>query len=170
MVFITGTTGFVGAFLLAELLATYPSKCKFVCLVRCESSENPLDRIRENMLFYQIWKDEYEQQIIPLQGDLEKNHFGLDDESYQSFTHQIDIIFHCGAIVNFILPYSQLYGSNVCGTREIIRFATFNPSSSIPVHYISTISVLPSDINQEISIDEISPEQLIGGYAQSKWV
>ncbi|CAM4837800.1 unnamed protein product, partial [Rotaria magnacalcarata] len=117
-----------------------------------------------------IWKDEYEQQIIPLQGDLEKNHFGLDDESYQSFTHQIDIIFHCGAIVNFILPYSQLYGSNVCGTREIIRFATFNPSSCIPVHYISTISVLPSDINQEISIDEISPEQLIGGYAQSKWV
>ncbi|CAF5168645.1 unnamed protein product, partial [Rotaria magnacalcarata] len=92
MVFITGTTGFVGAFLLAELLTTYPSKCKFVCLVRCESSENPLDRIRENMLFYEIWKDEYEQQIIPLQGDLEKNHFGLDDESYQSFTHQIDII------------------------------------------------------------------------------
>ncbi|CAF3354563.1 unnamed protein product [Rotaria socialis] len=170
MVFITGTTGFVGSFLLAELLTTYPSKCKFVCLVRCESSKNSLDRIRKNMLFYQIWKDEYEQRIIPLQGDLGKNHFGLDDETYQSFTHQIDIIFHCGAIVNFILPYSQLYGSNVCGTREIIRFATFNPLSCIPVQYISTISVLPSDINQEISIDEISPEQLIGGYAQSKWV
>ena len=37
MIFITGTTGFVGAFLLAELLTVYPSECKFVCLVRCES-------------------------------------------------------------------------------------------------------------------------------------
>jgi fatty acid CoA ligase FadD9 len=30
MIFITGTTGFVGAFLLAELLTTYSSQCKFV--------------------------------------------------------------------------------------------------------------------------------------------
>ncbi|CAF1549774.1 unnamed protein product, partial [Rotaria sp. Silwood1] len=170
MVFITGTTGFVGAFLLAELLTTYPLECKFVCLVRCQSSINPLDRIRKTMLFYQIWKDDYEQRIIPLQGDLSQNHFGLDDEIYQSFAHQIDIIFHCGATVNFILPYSQLYGSNVCGTREIIRFATHISSSCIPIQYISTISVLPSGIDKEISIDETSPEQLIGGYAQSKWV
>ncbi|CAF3830902.1 unnamed protein product [Rotaria sp. Silwood1] len=170
MVFITGTTGFVGAFLLAELLTTYPLECKFVCLVRCQSSMNPLDRIRKTMLFYQIWKDDYEQRIIPLQGDLSQNHFGLDDEIYQSFAHQIDIIFHCGATVNFILPYSQLYGSNVCGTREIIRFATHISSSCIPIQYISTISVLPPGIDKEISIDETSPEQLIGGYAQSKWV
>ncbi|CAF0942951.1 unnamed protein product [Rotaria sordida] len=170
MVLITGTTGFVGAFLLAELLTIYPIKCKFVCLVRCQSSINGLDRIRKNMLFYQIWKDDYEERIIPLQGDLSQNNFGLDKETYQSFVHQIDIIFHCGAIVNFILPYNQLYGSNVCGTREIIRFATHIPSSCIPIQYISTISVLPFDIDKEISIDETSPEQLIGGYAQSKWV
>ncbi|CAF4227794.1 unnamed protein product, partial [Rotaria sordida] len=170
MVLITGTTGFVGAFLLAELLTIYPIKCKFVCLVRCQSSINGLDRIRKNMLFYQIWKDDYEERIIPLQGDLSQNNFGLDKETYQSFVHQIDIIFHCGAIVNFILPYNQLYGSNVYGTREIIRFATHIPSSCIPIQYISTISVLPFDIDKEISIDETSPEQLIGGYAQSKWV
>jgi fatty acid CoA ligase FadD9 len=170
MVFITGTTGFVGAFLLAELLTTYPSECKFVCLVRCELLMKPFDRIRQNMLFYQIWKDDYEQQIIPLQGDLAEIHFGLDDEAYESLVHQIDLIFHCGATVNFVLPYNQLYGPNVCGTREIIRFATHIPSSCIPIQYISTISVLSPGIDKEISIDETSPDQLIGGYAQSKWV
>ena len=43
---------------------------------------NALDRIRKNMLFYQIWKDEYEERIIALRGDLGEVHFGLDDETY----------------------------------------------------------------------------------------
>jgi fatty acid CoA ligase FadD9 len=170
MIFVTGTTGFVGAFLLAELLTVYASHCKFVCLVRCELSVNPLDRLRQNMLFYQIWKDDYQERIIALRGDLAQSCFGLDSETYASFAHQIDLIFHCGATVNFILPYSRLYAPNVCGTREIIRLATHTTSTCIPVHYISTISVLPPGVDKEIAINEMSPDRLIGGYAQSKWV
>ncbi|CAF2945168.1 unnamed protein product [Rotaria sp. Silwood2] len=169
VIFITGTTGFVGAFLLAELLKIYPSSCKFVCLVRCESLVNPLDRIRENMIFYQIWKEDYHERIIPLRGDLAKTYFGLSNETYESLANQIDMIFHCGATVNFVFPYSKLYGPNVCGTREIIRLAT-HTSTCIPVQYISTISVLSSGFNQELSIDEIPPDGLVSGYAQSKWV
>ncbi len=169
IVFITGTTGFVGAFLLAELLTIYPSNCKFICLVRCEALVNPLDRIRDNMLFYQIWKEDYQERIIPLRGDLAKTSFGLDNDTYESLANQIDIIFHCGATVNFLLPYSKLYGANVCGTREIIRLATYT-SNYVPVQYISTISVLSSGVHKEISIDEIPPNGLVSGYAQSKWV
>ncbi|CAF1247009.1 unnamed protein product [Rotaria sordida] len=169
MIFITGTTGFVGAFLLAELLTIYPSNCKFICLVRCKSLVNPLDRIRENMFFYQIWKEDYQERIIPLQGDLAKIHFGLSNEIYELLANQIDIIFHCGAIVNFVFPYSKLYGPNVCGTREIIRLAT-HTSTCIPVQYISTVSVLSSEFNQELSIDKVPPDGLVSGYAQSKWV
>lgn len=168
-VFITGTTGFVGVFLLAELLTIYPSNCKFICLVRCECSVDPLDRIRENMLFYQIWKEDYQQRIISLRGDLSKTCFGLDNQTYKSLANQIDMIFHCGATVNFVLPYNKLYGSNVYGTREIIRLATYT-STCIPVQYISTISVLSSDVKEEIPIDQIPPNGLITGYAQSKWV
>jgi fatty acid CoA ligase FadD9 len=59
-VFITDTTGFVGAFLLNELLATYPLSCKFICLVRCnKSSMNPFDRIYQNMSSLYLWKEEY---------------------------------------------------------------------------------------------------------------
>ena len=168
-VFVTGTTGFVGAFLLAELLNVYSSKCKFICLVRCESSIDPLNRILDNMLFYQVWKDEYRERIIPLRGDLAKPFFGLDNTTYESLTNQIDLIFHCGATVNFLLPYNKLYGPNVCGTREIIRLAT-SSTNYIPVQYISTISVLSSRNYQEVSIDQIPPDDLVTGYAQSKWV
>jgi thioester reductase-like protein len=37
---------------------------------------------------------------------------------------QVDIIYHCGAQVNWILPYSQLRLPNFCGTVEIVQLAT----------------------------------------------
>ncbi|UJR28959.1 hypothetical protein I4U23_010176 [Adineta vaga] len=121
------------------------------------------------MLFYQIWKDEFQERIIPLQGDLSKPRFGLDNELYEALANEVDIIYHCAAAVNFILPYSKLYDSNVRGTYEIIHLATYK-STCIPVHYISTISVLSNGINDEVSINQISPNGLNNGYAQSKWV
>ncbi|CAF1312551.1 unnamed protein product [Adineta steineri] len=169
MVFITGATGFVGAFLLFEMLHKYPADCKFICLVRCQSSMDPMNRIRENLLFLHLWQDNFQERIIPLRGDLAQIKFGLDNKTYDTLANQIDIIFCCGATVNFVLPYSQLYGSNVCGTREIIRLAT-HTSCCIPVQYISTISVLPPGIVHEVHIDEIPPDDLTNGYAQSKWV
>jgi fatty acid CoA ligase FadD9 len=168
-VFVTGTTGFVGGFLLFELLTKYPNDSKFVCLVRCEHLVDPLDRIRKNLIFLRLWQDNFRERIVAVRGDLSQTQFGLDNDMYVTLTAQIDIIFHCGATVNFVLPYSQLYDSNVCGTREIIRFATYAPTC-IPVQYISTISVLPPDIADEVHIDEITPHYLTTGYGQSKWV
>lgn len=168
-IFITGTTGFVGAFLLAELLRMYPLDCKFICLVRCDIMTNPLDRIQENMTFFQLWHETFRSRIVALRGDLAQKCFGLDEKSYRALAYQIDLIFHCGATVNFVLPYSKLYSSNVLGTVEVIRLATHGPTC-IPVHYISTISVQPSEMTQAIPIDEISLNHLKSGYAQSKWV
>ncbi|CAF0978335.1 unnamed protein product [Adineta steineri] len=168
-IFITGAAGFVGGFLLAELLKIYPTDCQLICLVRCDTMINPLDRIRENLTFLLLWSKEFEDRIVALRGDLAEQYFGLDYEIYCKLANQIDIIYHCGASVNFILPYNKLYKSNVYGTGEIIRFATYN-DRCIPVHYISTMSVLPLGMIDEIHIDEISPHHLKSGYAQSKWV
>ena len=168
-VFITGVTGFVGAFLLFEMLQKYPMDCKFICLVRCSSKMDPLDRIRDNFVFLQLWQEEFVQRIVPLRGDLGQIRFGLKQEIYDSLANQIDVIFACGATVNFLLPYSRSYQSNVCGTREIIHFAS-HTSFCVPIHYISTISVLPPGILDEIHIDQISPTDLTNGYGQSKWV
>ena len=169
MVFITGTTGFVGAFLLAEMLKVYPADCKFICLVRCKLLTDPLDRIRQNMIFLQLWNEDFRERIIALRGDLAQDRLGLDCGTYDDIAAKIDIIFHCGATVNFVLPYSVLYGPNVFGTRQIILLAAHGPKC-IPIQYISTISVLPPGMKHEISIDNVSPDHLHNGYAQSKWV
>ncbi|CAF1303765.1 unnamed protein product [Rotaria sp. Silwood1] len=169
MIFITGTTGFVGAFLLAEMLKVYPSTCKFACLVRCQPFINPFDRIRESMMFFQLWNENFREQIIALRGDLAKGHFGFDDVTYENLASKIDMIVHCGAIVNFVLPYSTQYSINVHGTLEVIRFAAHS-AAYIPIAYISTLSVLPPGIRHETPIDHIHPDHLKNGYAQSKWV
>ena len=156
VIFITGTTGFVGAFLLAELLRVYPSHCRMICLVRCASSIDPLQRLRETMISYQIWNGNDEHRLIALRGDLSKSSFGLDEQVFQSLVDQIDLIFHCAANVNFILSAHQLARDNVFGTREVLHLATSHPSKSIPLHFISTLSVLSSSKSN--------------GYAHTKWM
>ncbi|UJR20181.1 hypothetical protein I4U23_023313 [Adineta vaga] len=169
-VFLTGATGYIGAFLLAEMIRIYPKNCKFTCLVRCKSSTtNPLDRIQETMIFLQLWNAIYQERIVALCGDLAEDNFGLDTKTYTDLAEQMDLIVHCGAVVNFVLPYNTLRRPNVCGTREVIRFAC-HASTCIPIQYISTMSILPHGIVNEISIDNISPDHLRNGYAQSKWV
>ncbi|CAF1425221.1 unnamed protein product [Adineta ricciae] len=170
-IFLTGATGFVGAFILAEMLRIHPVCCKFVCLVRCKSlSVSPLHRIRENMIFLQLWKEEYQERLLPLQGDLAEDRFGLDTNTYADLVDQIDLIVHCGATVNFVLPYNILYRPNVLGTLEVIRFACHVSLACIPIQYISTMSVLPSRMTHDTSVDMIPPDHLRNGYSQSKWV
>jgi fatty acid CoA ligase FadD9 len=170
MIFVTGATGFIGAFLLAELLSVHSCDCRFICLVRCDSSSTPLHRIEQTMRFHRIWNETYRTRLIGIRGDLSTTCFGLDTDTFAALANRIDLIFHCAARVNFVLPYSELYGANVSGTREVIRLAVSHSSTSTPVHYMSTLSVLPLGVTDEITIDQIPSETLNNAYAQSKWV
>ncbi len=71
------------------------------------------------------------------------------------------MIYHNGAAINLIYPYSVLKAANVLGTQEVLRLAS--QSKLKPVHYISTLSVLSSDNTDKEGIP-------YGGYAQTKWV
>ncbi|CAF4522828.1 unnamed protein product, partial [Didymodactylos carnosus] len=133
-----------------------PSHCRMICLVRCASSIDPLQRLRQTMISYLIWNENDEYRLIALRGDLSKSSFGLDEQVFQSLVDQVDLIFHCAVNVNFILSAHQPAKDNVFGTREVLRLATSHPSRSIPVHFISILSVLSSSKSN--------------GYAQTKWM
>lgn len=119
---------------------------------------------------------------MPVRGDLALPSLGISDDVYKSMLASIDVIFHCGAFVNSILPYSKLKAANVDGTHEILRMATRVKLK--PVHFISTLSVVsspllnhanPSELKEPLpKIKEDEPlndhSQLHEGYALSKWV
>jgi len=137
---LTGATGFVGAFLLRELLLQ--TQAEIYCLVRSDDAESAKKRIQSSLEYYSIWDEHLSYRIIPIVGDLAQPLLGLSEEQFREIASQIDVIYHNGAFVKFTYPYSVLKLSNVLGTQEILRLAS--QIKLKPVHFVSTISVFSS--------------------------
>jgi thioester reductase-like protein len=56
-------------------------------------------------------------------GDLSQPRFGWSEEEFAERAKQIDVIYHNGATVNAMLPYSLLQAHNVTSTAEILSLA-----------------------------------------------
>jgi fatty acid CoA ligase FadD9 len=175
-VLLSGCTGFLGTFLLDQLLST--TLCRVHCIVRAREGVSPIDRIKQSMRYHErIIPNDFDGRVIAHDGDLAKENFGLDQEQFSQLCEQIRIIYHNGAHVNSLYSYNQLKAENVGGTRQIIKLATTGPLKVI--HYVSTISVvrtIPTNlITEDCDVSE-TQEQLylrldrMGGYAASKMV
>jgi amino acid adenylation domain-containing protein/thioester reductase-like protein len=171
-IFITGVTGYLGAFLLHELLEQ--TQANIHCLVRAENAETGLRKIRANLEKYLPWNNAYNQRIFAVPGDLALPLLGLSHQQFTHLTHEIDVIYHNGAYINLIYPYSALKTANVDGTQELLKLAT--QIKTKPVHFISTLDVfqnskLFSD-SHITELDELNPADAIhfDGYTKSKWV
>eukprot|EP00026_Physarum_polycephalum_P001160 Phypoly_transcript_01161.p1 GENE.Phypoly_transcript_01161~~Phypoly_transcript_01161.p1 ORF type:complete len:1153 (+),score=144.83 Phypoly_transcript_01161:137-3595(+) len=137
-ILLTGATGFLGTHLLYELLTQ--TKSTIYCMVRkTDSREKAKEKIREAMRYYELWSDSDDSRIIGLPGDLSQPAFGWPPEEFAEFSALIDVIYHNGATVNSILPYSLIRAQNVQSTQEVLALASTTKIK--PVHYISSISV-----------------------------
>lgn len=168
-IFLTGATGFLGAFLLNELLQ---SEADIYCLVRAADAEVGMVKIKNNLKSYDLWKDHYSSRIIPVVGNLSQPRLGLSAEQFARMSQQIDVIYHNGATLNFVYPYAALKPTNVLGTQEILRLAC--KFKVKPLHYISTDAVFDSSSYYGKEVRESEPilytEAIDLGYTQSKWV
>lgn len=170
-IFLTGATGFLGAFLLYELLQQ--TSAKLYCLVRASNARDGFARIQANLERYLIWNQELSDRIIPVIGDLTQPYLGLSESEFLTLASQTEVIYHSGALINLAYPYSALRASNVGGTEEILRLASWVKLKS--VHFVSTLDVFQSPAYfQDQPIFEQTPlthgHELYRGYAQTKWV
>ena len=167
-IFLTGATGFLGAFLLQELLEQ--TGAGIHCLVRASTPAEGLLRLRRNLERYELWNEAMSARIVPVLGDLAEPGLGLEAEEFDDLAATVDAIYHNGAMVNLLRPYADLKASNVGGTHEVLRLASRNRPK--PVHYVSSVAVFPFEggkVRRELDpLDH--GESLVGGYAQSKWV
>ena len=172
-VLVTGTTGFLGAFLLDQLLRTTGQDTRYYCLVRDRNGGQgkPSNRVSETLKFYGLAGPSADDRIIPVVGDLTRPRMGLDNDQYQELAESIDLIFHCAASVNYAFPYPAAKPHTVGGTLEVLKFAC--TASTKPVQYISSNGIFPGGDDapylENDRIDEFV-DRMEGGYNQAKWV
>jgi thioester reductase-like protein len=171
-ILLTGATGYLGTFLLHELL--HQTQAKIYCLVRADTIAAGKARLQQAALAFDLrWDEALGDRIIPILGDLSQPLLGLTQAEFEALATRIDCIYHSGAQVNFTYPYQALKATNVLGTQEVLRLAT--QQNTKPVHFVSTTHVFSVDRNAETpTIWETLPPDLVAdlptGYAQSKWV
>jgi thioester reductase-like protein len=171
-IFLTGASGFLGAFLLAELLNQ--TRARVYCLVRGRNARDARARLRRHLVSCGVWDESMGTRVSVVVGDLAQPRLGLSAEAFEVLARKIDVVYHAGAQVNFVYAYADLKAANVRGTQEVLRLACLHRTK--PVHYVSTLSVFsphgdPSGraIREDESLDAHLPH-LTHGYEQSKWV
>jgi len=170
-VLLTGSTGFLGAFLLVELLRN--TTAKIHCLVRASDMSSGRQKIQANLESYQLWDASFRDRIVAIPGDLSQPQLGLTSDLFQELSDRVEVIYHNAAFVNSIYPYPAFKSINVLGTQEILRLASQTKLKA--VHFVSSLSVVHSvdyiDRKTVTETDGLDRWQgLFNGYAESKWV
>ncbi|MGD9486159.1 thioester reductase domain-containing protein [Streptomyces sp. TRM70308] len=169
-VLLTGATGFLGAFLLRDVMRTTTARVH--CLVRGSDEADARRRLRESLKWYQVLQEVDEERVTVHVGDLTAPRLGLAEAAFDDLARRVDVVYHAGATVSWVRPYTALRPANVGGTREVLRLAARH--RSVPVHYVSTTGVFPAPATPGVPVAPTDPtgpaESLWNGYLQSKWV
>ena len=144
VVFLTGATGFLGSFILRDLLDRQsPEVAKVIVLVRAKDSESAITRIKMTCQAYGVWKDSWQGKIECVAGNLGPAKFGLNKEDWSRIASEADIVIHNGAQVHWINTYEMLKGPNVLGTLEGINLCAEGKAKRFT--FVSSTSVLDHD-------------------------
>ncbi len=169
-VFLTGATGFLGAWLLRDLLS---DGAVVHCLVRAADAGEGRRRLLRNLKNQRLDVRGMEERIVAVPGDLAEPRWGLGEDGFHALADRVGAVYHAGAWVNFTYPYEVLAPANVRGTEEALRLASIGRPKT--VHFISSLSVFapgsftPEGLGLEDS-DLPDTEGHGGGYPQTKWV
>jgi fatty acid CoA ligase FadD9 len=181
-VLLTGSTGFLGRYLTLEWLERMgPVDGKLICLVRGKSNEDARRRLDQTFdsgdpKLLRHYRELAAKHSEVIAGDKGMANLGLDSATWQRLADTVDLIVDPAALVNHVLPYSQLFGPNVLGTAELVRIALTTKLK--PFIYVSTIGVgdqiAQSAFTEDADIRAISASRKINasyanGYTNSKW-
>jgi fatty acid CoA ligase FadD9 len=181
-VLLTGANGYLGRFLCLEWLQKLaPTDGKLICVARGNGSAGARQRIHNafvsgNRELAERFNRLAGAGLEVLAGDISRPNLGLDRSTWTRLADSVDLIVHPAALVNHILPYSQLFGPNVVGTAEMIRLAI--TAKLKPFTYVSTAAtaILAENraIDEDADIRVASPTRKTettptNGYVISKW-
>jgi thioester reductase-like protein len=154
-IFLTGSTGYIGAHVAANLLRDHGASLNVLVRARdaVEAQERLWQALQLHLEFPQFY--EYLQtRVRVFRGDLTDPGFGLDRDEYDRLVHTTDSVIHCAASLNRKSEKSCL-NVNLRGTLEVLTLARSAE------HYhglrrfsqVSTVAVAGKRQNEVVSED-----------------
>ncbi len=120
-IFLTGSTGYIGAHVAVNLLTEHGASLNL--LVRARDAREAEDRLWRGLQLHLEFPGFYEYlqtRIRIFRGDLTTERFGLSTDEYDRLVHTTDSIIHCAASLNRKSEKSCL-NVNLRGTLEVLK-------------------------------------------------
>lgn len=155
-IFVTGSTGYIGAHLVAGLLEKHKDALNL--LIRAKNLREAEIRLwralqlhMDFVPFYQFLKS----RITVFLGDLTDSGFGLPESDYRHLAQWTDSIIHCAASLNRKSEKSCL-NVNLRGTLEVIKLASCarDDHGLRRISHVSTVAVAGHRSNEVVREDE----------------
>ncbi|MEU8926002.1 thioester reductase domain-containing protein [Kitasatospora sp. NPDC048545] len=167
-VLLTGATGFLGAFLLHQLLDT--TEHRVYCLVRADDEAEGLERLRRAAAAYALPAPDPDRVRVVL-GDLNTVEQVCEDHRDGELAREVGRILHCAARVVFTEPYSELRSENVLATLGLLRWARRHGIRDFG--FVSSLAATGAALGGDGRTTETREQPLDpaqGGYGVGKWV
>lgn len=167
-VLLTGATGFLGTFLLHELLAATGGRV--YCVVRAADEAEAWSRLRAASARYGLPEPDPRRVHLVL-GDLRAAGQLLESYRDGELSRRVGYVLHCAAKVVFTEPYRVLREDNVLVMVEMLRWMRGHGIRDFG--FVSTVAATHYALGTDNRILEtreqpLDPQQ--GGYGVSKWV
>ena len=163
-VLLTGSTGFLGKYILHSLLTH--TDANIYCIIRAKNVLQAKEKLNAKLAEADLTLDHTRIHIIL--GDFNLKNLGVSDENLQLIEKTIDAIYHCGAFVHHLHTY-EILRKDVLATRLLIDLSIRQKQKQF--HYISTMNI--SNSTQDIWKPAINLQDINFcnmGYIQVKWV
>jgi thioester reductase-like protein len=154
-IFLTGSTGYLGSYLVAGLFTGHGEKLNL--LGRAKTDEEARQRLWQSLqLHFEFpqFSEYLHSRVRIFRGDLTAERFGLTDDKYRALVDSTDSILHCAASLNR-KSEKQCLNVNLRGSLEVIQLArrAQNHHGLRRYSHVSTVAVAGKRQNELVTED-----------------
>lgn len=173
-VLLTGGAGYLGSYLLRELLTD--DGCEVAVLIRSGDRLAARRRLGETLRYY--FGPETGAGLLNnprldvFAGDLRRDDLGISSSDRDRLANTLQAIVHCAANVKHFGHYRDFHADNVAATARLLKLAAHRAANPADFHHVSTLSVYgraPADGFRLFTEYDATPQVFDGNfYIRSK--
>lgn len=164
-VILTGVTGFVGRFVLLDLLEKYPDTTIAV-IIRPQKGLTPVERFHKEIVMSPMFSrfSSILSKVTVIATTIE------DIEQTTLYVKSAKCMIHCAANVKHYDPYESLYKDNVENVRRILKLSESLGCEKMIV--LSTCYVHPrsAGVREVKRVEQVPREEFYNDYTYTKWL